>query len=350
MEMKALRSVGDDKAQTVLSEITGALLPSPIADPEWLIEARSRGDNSDVRQQVLKEARRILKINPDDMSRQANANLLEFFGNLLSSYALKGADTYRIRQRLGTQGELPPEKFDIAIAKNFQELGKKRGLHTALLKEMMQAPDDVEHLLTDKFVPISLYSKFYKSSQSSDDYIVVAEAVRRGAAVTLSNAWCVYPSDVDLSQAKKPSDILRAFLGVYGLNIVVGASLPSKFFLYQAIPIVSNLPTETSVSLKDYAFDSLAGKPLEVFQENANTISLKIGTETVKVVSLDNPKHHGMEGSFMWRLNRLHIVEIAISYCVDRALYKPDLLKHGVDVRNYSTDFSPNLGLTLETY
>ncbi len=104
----------------------------------------------------------------------------------------------------------------------------------------------------------------------------------------------IFHSDVDLSQTKTPSDVLRAFVNKYGLEITVGEKT-NRFFWYERVAVP-------------------AGKM----------------TDIVKFRHIEGVD---MEVNFQQGLIFKDAVEIVYAFSINDTAYEADLLKHGIKTK-----------------
>jgi hypothetical protein len=219
----------------------------------------------------------------------------------MSAPVTTGKRGEQARARLGQQGLLSSNLYQIQFHQTFVE-AEKRGIRKAHVEQAIHQPDSLQHVLPEKirsedFPAISVYAKHHGTSHSTDRFTLLVPTLRRGATQIVSAAWRVYHSDVDLADAHEPLDVLRAFVGTYGINFRVGNSPLRKFFFYEAFPLMPG-GQRTDITRIE------AANPLDVASM-----------------------------SFL-RVSSLGVIEVAIAYVIDRPPYINDLRKHGVQFRS----------------
>ncbi len=108
----------------------------------------------------------------------------------------------------------------------------------------------------------------------------------------------MYYSDVDLTKARTPVDVLRAFVEVYGLICRVGQGAAKKFYLYETFPRTKE--DATSLMTIDTA---PCGDGDEIWA------SLHL------LLTIDN------------------VIEVSLAYAINKNKYQADLRRHGVLVQ-----------------
>jgi hypothetical protein len=289
--LKTLKDLDPKDAEKFLSEVTQKLLPNPGIDSE--------SDRfSELGSQVLEEVYTRLELDKSDSSQWARHKLLKFLVDEMSRYALKDANLQNLKERLGQLGYLRSDLYRIQYKGSWAET-EKQGIRRSHVEEAVHKPDATEHLLPERIQQRGnpLISLFMKNATSSrgDRFTLLVQATRIADVQRIDNVWRVYHSDVDLSSIREPLKILRAFVDVYGVSFKVGKSLSSKFFLYEAVPILD--------------------------KRNKNS-----------VIQIDNVQEANLIASTLFRISSLHVVEIAIAYIIDVKKYFKDLRKHGVQV------------------
>jgi hypothetical protein len=104
----------------------------------------------------------------------------------------------------------------------------------------------------------------------------------------------IFHSDVNLSQTKTPSDVLRAFVDKYGLEITVGEKT-NRFFWYERVAVPPGKTTE--------------------------------------IVKFRHIEGVDMEVNFQQGLIFKDAVEIVYAFSINNTAYEADLLKHGIKTK-----------------
>jgi hypothetical protein len=228
-------------ARSILAHSPDLAITVPIGEPE---------------QRVWKEAQEIVRrlgVNPD--SPEAEQQIRSFLSERLQKLiAPSPAREKEIRERLGAEGKLFPEAYEIKFdAKKFRELGVTKSEVEAVL----HSPDAVEHMLPKSIgIPegapaVSLFAKLKKVPRDpSLSYVMLVQAERKGSLLEVYEAWKVYESEVELKGPVTPMDILRAFVHRYGGLFKIGDdSEPTSMLLYTEYPLHEGAKSPTLMML-----------------------------------------------------------------------------------------------------
>ena len=204
----------------------------------------------------------------------------------------------KARQRLGNWGGLPPDQYNVEFLDSFADHHDKFGIKKKYLEEIVRSPDDVQHLLCDRFRDIykgavSLYIKTFRYNTAFKTFTVLVEARRENATQIVSKSWRVYHSDVDLSGCRRPLDILKTFVDVYGITYRLADCEPTKFTLFAEVRFSEHHPSESFLH------------PV-------------------------SPPGVPFEGSFILNRRDADVVEVSLVYAINLAKYLPDLRNHSV--------------------
>ncbi|GFO69748.1 hypothetical protein GMLC_33270 [Geomonas limicola] len=245
MKIKALRNHDTKTIEGILAALTLKMLPHPYNKPPSL------KFDSNILDAVMREVRTKLNIIESDDSSVAQAKLYNFIVNEISRAAFKGKNSDDAKKRLGQKGVLRSDLYKIEYTKNFWNSFFKLYVRPAHIEEAIHYPDEVEHLIPEKFgfedgSAASLYMKNVTDSNMS----LVVTAARHGSTQTVISAWRVYYDDIDLNDINmsSPLGMLRAFVHTYGINLNIG-NKTDKFFLYEKITTTLSANTEDDVNL-----------------------------------------------------------------------------------------------------
>lgn len=238
--LKALRHIDPSQAEDILSSLSLSLLPNPHEE-----SVNVTGDLGEIYQRILEETRRHLSIRPEDRSTKAMGLLFGFLANEMSSYALRGVDITVVKKRLAQQGDLPLEQYQFELHHTFANLMRETDMSLTDMKEVIQRNDAVEHILQwDEHDPnsaiASLYLKMYNRPQNP--FVVLVDAEHKGDVIEVNAGWRIYSSEIDLSQVNSPQDVLRAFLGVYGIPFRVKEAFPTKLYIASLVEVYQTMP------------------------------------------------------------------------------------------------------------
>jgi hypothetical protein len=283
--LDALKGLQPGEVERRLASAIQSLLPKPgeeVAD--------------DTTSELLNQTRQ--RIQQSGRGALGDSKVFEFLTNELKLAVV--SDEKRVRARLGQRGDLAPYLYHAEFQPAFRET-QKRGIRRSHVEAALARPDVVQHVMPPvaeprKFPALSLYGK-YQNGNRFNSHALIVETERRGDAQLVATAWRVYPSDVDISKAESPLDILRAFINTYGMEFrVFGEGGKVKFVYYQA-------------------FTPPPGKEQEILK-------------------LEHPPKQGRgEAHAMVAHNKLSgLVEVALAYVINTSQYGEDLRKHGVTV------------------
>jgi hypothetical protein len=232
MMLDSLKQYDSDTANNILA----AIALSSTTNPGVGEAAESIGAYEQERVAVLQELRSRLNVSPSDDPAEINRRVLALLSRQIHEISLEGKDADAVLARAGQAGRLTPSLYRVEFVPTFAicvGLGTKIAhVHDAILRS-----DEVQHLEGAQGEPgFSLFLKFHVNAISSDSFWLLVLAHRNGRTLIVQNAWRVYPSDVDLTDAKRPIDVLRAFANVFGLQVQVGIQA-GKFILNEIIPL-----------------------------------------------------------------------------------------------------------------
>jgi len=295
--LPSLRQQSPQEIEGILANLTLGILPNPgVGDNRYQSDIAP-----EFHQRLIQEIRVSLRLKRDDKSPQAMAKIYEYLAREIERAALVGVDITEVKTRLGERGDLAPSLYKIEFADTFRDLSEKRGIERRDVEQLLQAPDFVQHLRPE-FLGIatakltSLYLKEFKNSQQpSNTYSLLVFCHRVGYVQRVGEAWRIFPSDVDLTTAKSPLDVLKAFVNKYGIEIQVG-NKKGLFFWHEHITLGPD---------KEY----------NVVQFNRPDPNTDMSTtfEVGKVT--DN------------------MLEVLYAFGINHTAYDADLIKHGVRIK-----------------
>jgi hypothetical protein len=288
--LETLRKYDPSEAQQILSSLTAEVLP----DPE--VGARKKlGIDPHTHSDIWNEIRRRAKADPSDTSPAVRARLFEFLFAEMSQRALPQRTLESIKARLSARGELRPDLYEIEFDRFFR-MSEHHGVRKNHVAEAIRNADDVEHLnIPDGKFSLSFFVRLHNEFGEKNAFALFVMAARVGAKLEVSDAFRIYASDVDISAAECPRDVLRLFVAKYGFTITIG-DITSKLII-----------NETTILRPPIDRDSL-----------------------MKVHALDGTSIFGVA---LLRQERLHnSFRIALAFALDQEKYAADLGKHGVRV------------------
>lgn len=287
------------EAQKLLTSATELFLPRP---EDKLPSSDVPADTRALIDDLLAEIRRIAKLRPADDSARARTVILSHLSKAMADQTLDNARVNEIKARLGQRGELPATLYRLQFRDSLRE-AEKRGIKRSHIEDVVYARDSmVEHLLPDQiqvggYPAVSIYGKTYGETRSRDRFTLLVLTNRANDVQVFDAAWRVYHSDVDVSKVSSLLDLLRAFVGVYGLDISL-----------------SDLPRERFIFYKTFQ-TAPSPKPTKLIQVFAD------------ITPMPN-----FEVSSFFRYDPNGLMEVAIAFAINLTRYKEDQRRHGVKV------------------
>src|SRR5260370_5715724 len=281
------------KVEGILANLTLGMLPNP-----GISEAPSLP--RELLDRLIQEIRIRLRLKRDDNSPKAMSKIYDYLAKEIGRVALANVDVKEIKSRLGQRGDLASPLYKIEFTPQFIDGYERHGVDRTNVELTLRAPDRVEHvhpagLGIDDDKATSLYLRlFSNSSRPLSTFTLLVACQRVGYVQRVGHAWMIFHSDVDLSQTKTPSDVLRAFVDKYGLEITVGEKT-NRFFWYERVAVP---PGKTTDIVK---FRHIEGVDMEV--------------------------------NFQQGLIFKDAVEIVYAFSINNTAYETDLLKHGIKTK-----------------
>jgi hypothetical protein len=286
------------EAQKLLTSATELFLPRP---EDKLPSSDVPADTRALIDDLLAEIRRIAKLRTADDSARARTVILSYLSKAMADQTLDNARVNEIKARLGQRGELPATLYRLQFRDSLRG-AEKRGIKRSHIEDVVYARDSmVEHLLPDQiqvggYPAVSIYGKTYGETRSRDRFTLLVLTNRANDVQVFDAAWRVYHSDVDVSKVSSLLDLLRAFVGAYGLDISL-SDLPREIHLLQDVP------------------DRPSPKPTKLIQVFAD------------ITPMPN-----FEISSFFRYDPNGLMEVAIAFAINLTRYNEDQRRHGVKV------------------
>src|ERR1019366_3011887 len=90
--------------------------------------------------------------------------------------------------------------------------------------DAVKHPDDYQHIMDANASDegkgkISIFLKKVTAAKRGNDHWLLVQTHRDGLKQIVQSAWRVFPDVVELSEAEKPIDVLKAFVDVFGIEI-----------------------------------------------------------------------------------------------------------------------------------
>ncbi|MGV8998580.1 MAG: hypothetical protein ACOH12_16690 [Parvibaculaceae bacterium] len=230
MILETLKNRDPKEASQILAAAARLTLPNPGIEPQ-------PASDSEASRQVVDEIFTRLKLRPDDFSPSSRRKFFEVLSSSLHDSIMSGKNPNEIYKRIGQSGKLSPKEYTVLLPDDLQ-LFRNLGVRNSHIHDAVAKPDDVQHLTAPADFTtgqdFSIFVKELRSKKSIDSFWLCIFSQRSGATQIVQSAWRVYPSEVDISHASKPLDILRAFSNVYGREIFAGTQ-KSKFISNERI-------------------------------------------------------------------------------------------------------------------
>lgn len=161
------------------------------------------------------------------LSEDRNIDFAALLTAEMKELALAGKDEDAILARAGHAGRLSLDLYSIKYTKAFPTLRHALGITEVHVEGAIRKPSEVQHFHAElpfggSYSPFSLFLKFHVGKREHDAFWLVVVALRKGRILLVHFATRVYTSDVDLSDAIQPIDVLRAFAEKYGLTVNTG--------------------------------------------------------------------------------------------------------------------------------
>jgi len=249
--------------------------------------------------ELLAEIRRRLRLRTDDQSPTAKASIDDFISNSIDEVVLTAPTAQAALNRAGQAGRLSPGVYKVEQPSSFTEKFYPLTMKKRLVQDVVNHPDDFQHLLNDVATPsdrdnLSLFLKQVPARNTGQAHWILVQTVRQDTVQIVQSAWRIFASDVDLSHASEPMHVLKQFAAVFGLPVrvgdQVGTFIESTSFLKDAEVTVGHaVPRSESELFWSYSFRGLTSNPL--------------------------------------------ISKIGVAYCIDITRYKAALRRHGFVVR-----------------
>lgn len=246
-------------------------------------------------QDILREIGRNLRIDPQDDSLETRARIFEVLNRELRRLALENSQIPAVRHRLGYQGYLPINEYEIRFANEFHDLCEPLGITRREALDAIKNANHVQHFLPEEFghTTRNAVSLFLKSRNGTDPYSLVVDTFRDGAAIGVHYAVRVYHSDIDCPHAQTGVDYLEAFTRKFGFQVTVG-NTASRFIIYKKVPI-------------------------------------EPGVSRHQLVKIEHPPRHVFDSRVSFRRSG-DVWEFALAYAVNVVDYARSLRSHGVRI------------------
>lgn len=284
MTIASLRSIPKAQRSAVLSSVSSFLLPT---------HREAREQPSSIERAVLSELARKFGYSGIEVPEQKKGAVQKQLFIELSAL-LTESKPKDIRARIGQQGLLPNELYDVEFTAQFIDLCLPMGVSKRLVESTIRQAEEVEHLFPEQqgIVGIKSHSLFVKAHPSVDRCSVLALAIRTESRLSVEGAWLVFHDLVGGLPTDRPAALLEKFATNYGVDFMVG-ELTGKFFLLTEI-------------------QNLAGQPIPMF----------------KLVKAATNLH--VDARFSFSISQYGNVKIALAFTIGLAQYLNDLRNNGI--------------------
>ncbi len=293
--LPSLRNQSAKEIEGILASLTLDMLPNPG------IGGAPSDLTMDVRDRLIQEIRISLGLKMDDKSPAAMSKIYDYLAREMGHAALADVDIKEVKTRLGDKGELAPPLYKIVFTDSYKHSGNRRGVDERAIERTLQSPDSVEHLrpellgITSKRATSLYLKQFINNSRPFNSHSLLVLCTRIGYVQEVSDAWLIFHSDVDLSKAKTPLDVLKALVAKYGFEIQIGERKAS-FFWHEWVPISRRLPYN----------------------------------EIIRI-----PTEPSVNWAITWSPGEMrdNSVELTYAFAINYAAYDADLVRHGIRIK-----------------
>lgn len=309
MSLATLQNKAPKEVLSLLSAVSTSLLPNPNVDKLIL----QKDFEEETIESVIKEIRVRLNIPEDDFSVAAQTKIFDFLSKEISNIALSDTNISKVKERLGYKGELSLEQYKVDF--NFQfKVSEVLGEKKSNILDVVRNPDKYIHLESGYSMGMkmgfSIFAKLITPKKEQDKFFQIVFSIRTGITLNITGTIRAYVSELDLSEANTPLDILKAFVSVYGLTFQVD-DLITKFAQNETIEMQELLLTQSMKILdgqignyylrSGWYFDSdLVGKNGKKLQK----IVLAFAVDITKYVETLK-KHNVVISGEDWRFSRI---------------------------------------------
>jgi hypothetical protein len=292
--LPSLKNQSAEEVQGILASLTLDMLPNPG------ISGVPSDLTADVRDRLIQEIRISLGLKRGDNSPEAMSRIYDYLAREMGHAALANVDIKEVKTRLGDKGELAPPLYKIVFTDSFKNGSTRRGVDERIVELTLQSPDNVEHLrpellgLTSRRATSLYLKQFINNTSSFNSYSLLVFCTRVGYVQEVGNAWQIFHSDVDLSKAQTPLDVLKALIGRYGFEIQIGEK-KAAFFWHELVPISRHLPFNDLIKL---------------------------------------PHEPNIDFAITWSPGEIrdNTLELTYAFGINYTVYEADLAKHGIRV------------------
>jgi hypothetical protein len=235
--LKAIRKLDRKQREGVLADLILSR-SAPVEHPETFIAA----DMRDVYEALIAEVASTLHVDPNDRSPEVQRKVNSFLTRQLRELTFNAATVAESRNRLGQEGLLPSELYDLQFMDDFQKLAEPLGITRDEVRRAIFTPSLSEHYMPEKhgLVDAHAVSLFAKVSLDTDPHTLVVDCQRSGAKIEIHYALRIFHSDVDLSGCATVIEMLSTFSQKFGVDVSFADAPKKRFMFYESIPFRSS--------------------------------------------------------------------------------------------------------------
>lgn len=190
-------------------------------------------------------------------------------------------------ERQALKGDLPSDLYKVIIAPQIAECyGRKFPEEERNIELTVHSPDMEQHygppMKPGEPHLISLFAKTFANQFPGRSYLMLVAGERNGLALTVFQAWRLYPEDINLVGAENPLEMLRRFAFAFGHDVTVGDQ--TGRFIFQVdipggrVPVKGVIPPVPGKTRREIN--------VTIFSQKTNN-----GTRAVLVVGIDLDKY-----------------------------------------------------------
>tara|TARA_B100001105_G_scaffold253710_1_gene247823 strand:+ start:502 stop:1335 length:834 start_codon:yes stop_codon:yes gene_type:complete len=240
---------------------------------------------SEISHRLVKEVKLKLAIPEDDNSAENLERVRVVLAAEVDKRVYDGVDRGAVRRRLGARGALPTAGYKISFAADFaKDFGEKE----SFVRESVLRADYICHLgqgTADGDPACTIFARKVRSKDRRSEQWALIQAQRTGDKIEIISLWRIFDATVDTSHCEDVVDLLKAFLNVYGIEMMIND---------KAEPVLLLLDTNLGPDMNFGLDTERPFKCISVFRKN-------------------------LAGSF----------EVAIAFAIDMKRYNADRIRYG---------------------
>jgi hypothetical protein len=195
---------------------------------------------------LLSEVRSELKLSPTDNTINARRRISEALSQALSRAILGDTPVRDVQRVLGNRGTLPMGGYKISFRSEFKSLKENE----RFVEQAIRSADRIEHLAAAHSEGagergVTLAAKRVVPKKGSAHWLLI-DSTRQGSSLFVNAAWRVFEQTVELENVDTPTDLLRRFLEVYGLEVEVRGRAKGRLLQNVQVPVAAGAMSEGS--------------------------------------------------------------------------------------------------------